>query len=448
MASKESLLAEARKTVEGSKSTSSKKSRDTAEKTLSRTLETLKLEIDYEKTTAQELGETLTIIATSIRQKKGKKYTEGSQKTVFNNIVALAIEKYNKHHPSNKLTTSDPHLEEAFKANQAARKITVEKDPSKATRSAKPFTADQLVLILEFHDSSTPEGLLRRSILHLSFCFAWRGKESYSVKPCHFRKGRDIYGKETNKIIFHRAFDKNHKDVGTMAEEKFIGEEGKFYAECRRLFGLILEHRPKEADEKDLGLFLMPNPDWAEGKPWFLNRNFGDRHNIVKETAKQLGFDVDLHRFTDHSLRATVITLLQAAGASTAEAAKVSGHTNLNSVANYTHVDSNRQASLMDGAVFKKPLPHSVYRGPPEITVDEPTHHPPVFYTPNQPITYNSYKPTNPPPQPPTYMNCSVTINNNYSFNAPQPKQKKRKMMNFLSQPLPFKRDSDEDEVD
>ncbi|XP_071480598.1 uncharacterized protein KIAA1958-like [Diadema antillarum] len=204
-----------------------------------------------------------------------------------------------------------------------------------------PITSDDMVRIQASLDLDTAEGLQRKVFLDTMIYFANRGMENV----------RDM---TTNDFVLHVEGDSEYFTLRDMHTKNHQTDEGE--SQGGQMHAMKGNPRCPVMNMKKYLSRLNPLCDWMWQRPkqrvsdedgvWYANSPLG-KWTLSKMTTVICEAAGCSKHYTNHSLRATSITLLDHAGYASRDIMSVSGHRSESSIKNYarTSEQTKRQMS-------------------------------------------------------------------------------------------------------
>lgn len=224
-------------------------------------------------------------------------------------------------------TKKYPMTDEACKAarveiKRAGKGMVEHKNPLNATDFAKLKTyCDQQANI-------SPKGLQRKVFVDVMLHFCRRGRENLrEIGKSWFQFHQDEAGNEY--VTMSDELDKNHRATTSRASQGRMYATGEANCPVAALKKYIICLHP------DTEVFFQyPKAVFLSDAPSYERRPHG--HNTLHGMVRQLSQDAQLSRaYTNHCLRATVVTNLDQAGVEGRHIQGVSGHKSLSSLQHY-----------------------------------------------------------------------------------------------------------------
>ena len=252
------------------------------------------------------------------------------------------------------------------------------------------ISEEDLVTLFESDVLTTkdPTSLQRLVFFQVQYLFCRRGREGLrQLKKDSFAIRVDASGRE---FIAPTANEHEKNHPGTL---------GTSYQQMRqKVYATGEEQCPVKAFKLYLSK-LHPLCPWFYQQPkkniyptstlWYNKIPLG--HNTIGNMMKEISAAANLSQiYTNHSIRATAIRVLNNAGTSDRIICSLSGHRNVNSIMSYCRDASDKQKREMSSALSSSchrrpvPVPHTA-SAPPSTT----SQHPPVHQQPTQPTLGN-----------------------------------------------------------
>ena len=194
----------------------------------------------------------------------------------------------------------------------------------------------------EVFSLTKPLSLLRNAWFHISLFWCRRGFEGQrNLKKTSFAFQTDATGCQFVTMTHDKA-TKNHP--GGISEVESFQKNGRMYKTSSPTDGYsALEFFLTKLNPECDALFQYPKRNWRPSdQAWYENRPLGV--NKLSTTMKEISKDAGLSRiYTNHSVRATAITLWANAGLSDREIMALSGHRSEASLRSYHQQPSVNQ---------------------------------------------------------------------------------------------------------
>lgn len=276
------------------------------------------------------------------RTKNGAPYSKSSLLGLRN-----AIERYLNNPPLNRgisitkgpdFQASNKLLQSQIKLNKRENKENTKHKPAIPTADLQKLKASQAIR------GDNPWGLLRNVWLHITLYWCRRGREGQRELSKHsFQFLRDDTGEEYASMT-HDEATKNHP--GGIQDCSSVEKEARMYAtsndplfdglNCLKIYLQKLNPNTEalfQYPKRDLNL---EEPVWYESRPLGVNRLGG----MMKEISRLAGLS---RIFTNHSVRATAITLWSNAQVPSRHIMAISGHRSEASLKSYNTRPSSDQ---------------------------------------------------------------------------------------------------------
>ena len=278
-----------------------------------------------------ELDQNLARFYVEARTKKGEEYSRSAllgfrnsiERHLNNNGVTVKLSKNQVFQNSNKI------LDAKLRINRRAGKENIQHKPVIVPSDLAKIRASP------FLSMTTPAGLLRRTWFYVSLYWCRRGREGQrDLRRDSFKFTRDASGREY-AVMTHEEATKNHpggENSKSSAERETrlysTGEDDDAFASLK---GFVSKLNPSCS-----AFFQHPkqsvNPEDAV---WYENRPLGV--NKLGEMMKTISVGAKLSQlYTNHSVRASAITLLSDANVPDRHIMFISGHSSEQSIAHYS----------------------------------------------------------------------------------------------------------------
>ena len=274
------------------------------------------------------------------RKKDGEMY---GKKTLLG--FRHAIERYLNQPPHCKTLkmSCDPRFKRSNEMLDA--QLVHIKRSGKENSVHKPTIEDEDLLKLKSSEAlslTNPQSLLRNVWFHVLLYFCRRGREGQrQLTTSSFKLEVDAAGRNFITMA-HDEVSKNHpgglKDTNSTEKNARIYETNHPNDGYRALRVYLSKLNPKCT-----AFFQYPKKNWAPtDSSWYENRPVGI--NKLDGMMKEISQEAQLSRvYTNHSIRATAITLWSNAGVPNRHIMSISGHRNEQSLAHYNTRPSTAQ---------------------------------------------------------------------------------------------------------
>lgn len=186
--------------------------------------------------------------------------------------------------------------------------------------------------------TETPKTLLNKVFFEVVLCFCRRGRQNMrQLKKSDFAvKTNDKGVKYVTKIS--DELTKNHREDNEPEEGGSMYETGGPFCPVASFEKYIGHLNPNNEF-----LFQRPKKEKPDNELWYDNMVVGER--TLGNKMKEISTEAKLSRtYTNHSIRATSITLLDKAGFEARHIMTVSGHRNESSIRSYSKTDEDRKS--------------------------------------------------------------------------------------------------------
>lgn len=300
------------------------------------------------------LNEYLSEFVVVVRQKKsGKNYEPDSLQSMFNSISRYLLEKKYL-----KSLMTDPEFGVARAALKSKKKELKKLGHGNKPNEADSLTKEEIKILCDqkLLGSFSAQSLTNTMWLNNMLYFGLRGCTVHRNI-----KWGDITLQKSNNGVEYLMYDKerqtktrtgeNSNDRRTVKPKGFMtlnrGDVGSNLIDPVEMYKLYASKRPFGMSEDEspfyLGLNIIRRIDST--KPWFVRGALGMNklNSIMKTMASQAGLE---GRFTNHSGRKTMMQTLVQNNVPPTQIIQLSGHKNLKSVNNYSHVTTAQQQNM------------------------------------------------------------------------------------------------------
>ena len=203
--------------------------------------------------------------------------------------------------------------------------------------------------------NDNPQSLLRKVWFDFMLTFARRGRENLrELKASAFAFKQDDTGSEYVELTYNEA-TKNH--TGDNLKDKDFESHPRMYAtnDATCPIKSLRLYLAKRNTSNDI-FFQQPRtklPD-DEDAAWYTSRPVGQR--MLTDMMRNLSKEAELSQiYTNHSIRATTITLLSHAGVEAREIMRISGHRSEQSIRSYNTDSSDAQKRCYNAILHGNP---------------------------------------------------------------------------------------------
>ena len=236
-----------------------------------------------------------------------------------------------------------------------------QKQLKKQGRGNKPnasvaLTEDEIKLLFDkgLLGVSSPEAILNTLWLNNSLHFGLRG-----VKEHHDMRWGDVKLCKTDQGVEYLEFNErqtktrtgaDHRDVRPFAPKMFSTDGSE--KDPVAVYKLFVQKRPEKMKHPDAPFYIAVNNVSMKSKPsnsekcWFKCNAVGTNKlgGLMKEISKKAGLQND--KLRNHSARKTMIQTLSENNVPPTQIAQLSGHKNLKSIENYSHLSTKQQMHM------------------------------------------------------------------------------------------------------
>ena len=280
-----------------------------------------------EPTEKGEIARVLKSFYVEARKKDGSAYTMGSLRT-----LKYGLKRYFK-------TTAGVDIDdEGFSETSdvyTAKCVELKKKGLAKVNHKPPIGDENFKRLYQSGVFSTdyPKTLLNKVFFEIMLCFCRRGRQNLrQLKKSHFRVFKDASGKKyVAKVV--DELTKNHRENDKEEEGGMMYEtEGPFCPVAS--FEKYLQH----LNPVNEFLFQRPKKTTPDSDVWYDNMVIGERY--LGDMMKKISKEADLSKiYSNHSIRATAVTILDKSGFEARHIMSVSGHRSESSIRSYSKTD-------------------------------------------------------------------------------------------------------------
>ncbi|CAB4037784.1 uncharacterized protein LOC110973579 [Paramuricea clavata] len=217
--------------------------------------------------------------------------------------------------------------------------VKLKKEGKGVVKHKDPISKEDMTKILSFLDLNSPQGLQDKVFIDIMMYFANRGRENLgTIKITDFVIQRNEQGLQ---YVIHR-------DVLTKTRrENNEGYSGHMYeipgsSNCPVASFLTLKDVLNPAQEC---MWQRPKSQVPSEGPWFTNAPLGVNTlgNKMKSISEKAGCSLI---YTNHSLRATTVTVLDEAGVASRDIMSVTGHKSESSLKHYVRTGNAKKQDM------------------------------------------------------------------------------------------------------
>ena len=226
----------------------------------------------------------------------------------------------------------------------SAQCVQMKKDGLAKVEHKPPISDGDMKKLYEcgVFSTETPKTLLNKVFFEVVLCFCRRGRQNLrELKKTDFVvKTNDSGVKYVTKIS--DELTKNHRVDDKPEEGGSMYETGGPYCPVAS-FEQYLGH----LNPKNEFLFQRPKKEKPQDQVWYDNMVVGERK--LGNKMKEISTDANLSEvYTNHSIRATSITILDKAGFEARHIMTVSGHRNESSIRSYSKTDEGTKKEMSE----------------------------------------------------------------------------------------------------
>ena len=308
---------------------------------------------------SDELDEVLRVFYAEVRNRQGEDYSKSTLLGLRN-----GIERHLNGPPHNKgiQFSSNPVFKKSNLMLNA--KIKCLKQQGKENVKHKPPISSQDLQKLKVSPTLSPlspVGLLRNVWFHVTLYWCRRGREGQrSLTPSSFSFEIDEEGR-SYATMTHDEVTKNHQ--GGIQDVPSYEKNGRMYKMDQVNDGYdALRLYISKLNPNCSAFFQVPKRNWSDTSEdvWYENRPLGV--NTLGDMMKKISNEAALSQvYTNHSVRATAITLWANAGLPNRHIMAISGHRNEQSLKSYNERPSSDQLKLCSDVISHALVPsHTV----------------------------------------------------------------------------------------
>ena len=216
-----------------------------------------------------------------------------------------------------------------------------------------PYSDLEKILAVDAFNIQNPEELQMKVFFDLQYFFARRGRENLrNLKPSHFKTGIDDAGVRYVEMAINES-TKNHPttDDNIQKHRMYETKEPNCPVHSFNLYISKLEPQsPQFYCKRKTGEKFHPSSDeiWYTKVPLGIN-TLG---NMMKKISNKLNLS---DTFTNHSIRATVITVLSKNGFESREIMRVTGHKSETSLRSYDRDNTSERKRQISNTLALNP---------------------------------------------------------------------------------------------
>ena len=298
-----------------------------------------------------ELNELLSEFILSVRTKEGQEYEPSS----LRGMVA-SFERHLKRKSYPVSIINDLAFEKLRKTLQSKQKQLKKQGRGNKPNASVALTEDEIKLLFDkgLLGVSSPEAILNTLWLNNSLHFGLRG-----VKEHHDMRWGDVKLCKTDQGVEYLEFNErqtktrtgaDHRDVRPFAPKMFSTDGSE--KDPVAVYKLFVQKRPEKMKDPDAPFYIAVNNVSMKSKPsnsekcWFKCNAVGTNKlgGLMKEMSKKAGLQND--KLRNHSARKTMIQTLSENNVPPTQIAQLSGHKNLKSIENYSHLSTKQEMHM------------------------------------------------------------------------------------------------------
>ena len=300
-----------------------------------------------ESLNGEELGELLCDFYANVRSKDGEIYKKSSMLA-----IRSGLNRHLKTPPHSK--QFDIITDPAFVSANNVFKAMLKKIQSEGKGSIvhkDPIPKEDLQRLYDHptvFNPNIPQGLVNKTFFEILLYFCRRGRENLrDLKPENFGISTDPDGRKyVHKVLSEQT--KNHQGTSNDSE----GSGARMYATGTAMCPVAsFEKYLNKLHPACPALFQHPKTSFTDQDlSWFENRPMGKNHlaEMMPQISKHGGLS---QRFTNHCVRATMITTLSHVGFEARHIMTISGHKNESSIRSYCSDTTAEQKRQMSDAI-------------------------------------------------------------------------------------------------
>ena len=225
--------------------------------------------------------------------------------------------------------------------------VKLKKEDKGSVKHKDPISKDDMAKILSCLDISTPHGLQDKVFVDIMMYFANRGRENLrDMKITDFVIQKNEKGL---RYIIHR--DMLTKTRRENDDEGYSGHMYEISGSPKCPVSSFLAYK-EVLNPAQQCMWQRPKPKVPPEGPWYTNAPLGVNTlgSKMKTIAKKAGCS---QMYTNHSLRATTVTVLDEAGFASRDIMAVTGHKSESSLKHYSRT-SNAKKELMSTVIASR----------------------------------------------------------------------------------------------
>ena len=300
-----------------------------------------------EEIPARELNQYLCEFFIAVRTKDGNEYEPSSLRSLL-----ASFERYLKKENYSESIINDLAFEKTRKVLQSKQKDLKKQGKGNLPKATVPLTTDEIKIIYDkkLLGISSPEALLNTLWLNNSLHFGLRGCTEHrnmcwgDVKLLKTASGVEFL--QFNERQTKTRTGTNYRDVRAVIPKMFATDGSN--RDPVMIYKFFAEKRPQEMNNDEAPFYLAVNDTTKADslKNWFKRNAVGvnKMNNLMKTMTEKAG--IENPRLRNHSSRKTMVQTLSENNFPPTQIAQLSGHKNLKSIENYSHVSTEQQMNM------------------------------------------------------------------------------------------------------
>ena len=288
-----------------------------------------------------ELNELLSEFILSVRTKEGQEYEPSS----LRGMVA-SFERHLKRKSYPVSIINDLAFKKLRKTLQSKQKQLKKQGRGNKPNASVALTEDEIKVLFDkgLLGVSSLEAILKTLWLNNSLHFGLRG-----VKEHHDMRWGDVKLCKTDQGVEYLEFNErqtktrtgaDHRDVRPFAPKMFSTDGSE--KDPVAVYKLFVQKKPEKMKDPDAPFYIAVNNVSMESKCNAVCTN--KLGSLMKEMSNKAGLQND--KLHNHSARKTMIQTLSENNVPPTHIAQLSGHKNLKSIENYSHLSKKQQMHM------------------------------------------------------------------------------------------------------
>lgn len=296
-----------------------------------------------------ELNELLSEFILSVRTTEGQEYEPSS----LRGMVA-SFERYLKRKSYPVSIIQDLAFEKLRKTLHSKQKQLKKQGKGNKPNASVALTEEEMKILYDkgFLGTSSPEAILNTLWLNNSIHFGLRGiTEHHNMRWGDARLCKTDQGVEYLEFTERQTKTRtgeNHRDVRPFAPKMFSTDGSE--KDPVAVYKIFAQKRPEKMNDPDSPFYIAVNnvsmKSKSSGKCWFKCNAVGVNKlgSLMKEMSRKAG--LENVKLRNHSARKTMIQTLSENNVPPTHIAQLSGHKNLKSIENYSHLSTKQQMNM------------------------------------------------------------------------------------------------------